>query len=111
MANYNYFYLNKFNKIGDLCLSKKVFVSLGLHALDSVKEVIKRTNKKGINLNDEVSVSIKDNHVIYRFNVDVEKGVDVENVKDSIKNIVTTDLLIHCDPVPFQIETKVNVKN
>lgn len=42
----SYIYLNKFNNIGDLCLSKKVFVSLGLHALDSIKEVIKRTNKK-----------------------------------------------------------------
>ena len=60
----SYIYLNKFNNIGDLCLSKKVFVSLGLHALDSIKEVIKRTNKQGINLNDEVNVTIKDNGLV-----------------------------------------------
>ena len=100
----SYIYLNKFNNTGDLCLSKKVFVSLGLHALDSIKEVIKRTNKKGINLNDEVNVTIKDNRVYYRFNVDI-------NANDSIEDIVTTDLLIMCDIVPIDIETKIRKIN
>ena len=81
----SYIYLNKFNNTGDLCLSKKVFVSLGLHALDSIKEVIKRTNKKGINLNDEVNVTIKDNRVYYRFNVDINANVNEEYVKNSIE--------------------------
>lgn len=103
----SYIYLNKFNNIGDLCLSKKVFVSLGIHALDSIKEVIKRTNKSGINLNDEVNVTIRDNRVYYRFNVDIDKNVNEEYVKNSIEDIVTTDLLLLCDAVPIEIETKV----
>lgn len=107
----SYIYLNKFNNIGDLCLSKKVFVSLGLHALDSIKEVIKRTNKKGINLNDEVNVTIKDNRVYYRFNVDINANVNEEYVKNSIEDIVTTDLLIMCDIVPIDIEIKIRKIN
>ncbi len=103
----NYVYLNRFNNSGTIALSKKVFVSLGEHALNSVKEVIKRTNKKGINLNDDVIVNIKDNKVFYRFNVLVEKDVDVDQVKSNISDIITTNLLMICDVAPFDIEIKV----
>lgn len=103
----SYVYLNKFNNTGDLCLSKIVFISLGIHALDSVKEVIKRTNKSGISLNDNVSVTIKDNCVYYKFDVMINKDINEEYVRNSIEDIVTTDLLILCDAVPIKIETKI----
>ena len=107
----SYIYLNKYNNIGEICLSKKVFDTLGNNDLDSIKEVIKRTNKKGINLNDEVNVTIKDNRVYYRFNVDINANVNEEYVKNSIEDIVTTDLLIMCDIVPIDIETKIRKIN
>lgn len=107
----SYVSLNKFNSTGNLFLSKKVFISLGLYALDSIKEVIKRTNKQGIKLNDEVNVMIKNNSVYYRFNVDINYDVNEEYVKNSIQDIVTTDLLIMCDVVPINIETKIRKIN
>lgn len=103
----NYVFLNRFNNAGSLALSKKVFLSLGEHALCSVKEIIKRNNKKGINLNDTVQVNIKNNKVNYKFNVLVDNDVDEEGVKASIKDIITTSLLMICDVAPFDIDVKV----
>lgn len=106
----NYVQLNKFNSNGALCLSSNVFRSLGLLALDNVKEVIKRTDKKGIKLNDEVNVTIKDDVVKYYFDVEIDKGISEARVKESIIDIVTTNLILVLDSVPFEIKTKIRKK-
>ena len=104
----NYVSLERFSRsIGDVGLSKEVFMSLGTHAIDSVKSVMKLTNKTGINLKDEVAVTIKNNRVTYKFDVEIEEGVDENSVRNSITDIVTTNLLMICEAVPFDIETRI----
>lgn len=104
----NYVSLERFSRtIGDVGLSKDVFMSLGTHAIESVKNVMKLTNKTGINLQDDVAVTIRNNRVTYKFDVEIEEGVDEEMVKNSITDIVTTNLLMICDAVPFDIETRI----
>ncbi|MBO8427204.1 MAG: hypothetical protein IAC58_01430 [Firmicutes bacterium] len=103
----NYVFLNRYNNDGILALSKKVFLSLGEHALYNVKEIIKKSNKKGINLNDQVQVAIKNNRVNYKFNMMVDTDVDDELLKTSIKDIIATNLLMICDFASFDIDVKV----
>jgi len=103
----NYIILNKNSSSGNLFLSKKVFYTLGINSLNSVRAVISKTNKKGIDLNNSVIVSIKNNSVKYRFNVTIRKDVDENSIKNSIVDIITTNLLIYCEIVPFDIDIKV----
>ena len=37
----------------------------------------------------------------------INKDINEEYVRNSIEDIVTTDLLILCDAVPIKIETKI----
>ena len=104
--------LERFSKtVGDVNLSKAVFQSLGDHAVDNVRHVLELTKRQGINVLDGCLVTLKNNKVYYEFTAEIDDGVDETQVRNSIEDIVTTNLLMICDVIPFEISTKIIKKS
>ena len=106
----NYVILNKnnnYNNSGNLSLSKKVFYTLGINSLNSVRAIIEKNNKQGIDLKNAVNVAIRNNRVLYKFNLNIDASKDEETIRNSITDIITTNLLIYCDIVPFDVDVRI----
>ncbi len=103
----NYVYLNRYNSTGNLALSKRVFLSLGEHALINAKKIFEQKQEENVEIKDTIKVDLKDDLVAYRFYVETKNGVDNEAIKENIHDIITTSLMMVCDVIPFDIDIKV----
>lgn len=104
-----YVTLNKNSKKGEIGLSKNVFLAIAENSLKQINGIISiNEEEKTVVDKNNVEVSFKDGKAIYKILVNVKDGVDEENIKTKIKEVLTNNLLYMLDTAPFEIIVKIN---
>lgn len=85
---------------GKLGLSTKVFTEVANHVVKSIKEIVRDKNTI-------VTAQIKNNTVNYKIVVYVKKGINVDNIKETLEEKITNSLLLTCETVPVEMNIKV----
>ena len=101
----SYVYLQHYTTQGDLGISRDVFVTLGEHVVNYVRENI---NEKLVTIDDNVEVTIKSNRVYYRFFITKLGEYSTKKIETLITNYVNSNLMMICDIVPFEISLKIS---
>ena len=98
----DYIYINKYEKGGDLAISRKVVVRLATAAIGHT------SLKNSINLKEPVRVIFKkDGKVIVNLKVTVKRGVKPQTVCEELQKEIKHALEVYVESIPFEIEISV----
>lgn len=100
----SYVYLQHYTSQGDLGISKEVFVTLGQHVIDYVKEHL---NDDKLEISNDVEVNIKNNKAYYKFLITSKGKANTKKIETYITDYINSNLLMICDNVPFEISIKI----
>lgn len=96
----NYLYLENYNNIVNLGISKKVFITIGEGALKTISEL------KTL-LNDiKVDVVLRSTKVIYKIDIKSNTNLNEKHLIEEINSSVVNNLLTFCDAVPFDVDVR-----
>ncbi len=98
----SYIYLQRYNKNGELAISKKVFQTVGEESLRNIDGLLKKEAKVEKS-KPTVVVIIKNNKLSYKFNLLLDKNVSKEIIQEQIIRQLNNNLLNHCDNVPYEV--------
>ena len=100
-----YVYLNNIRKSTVRSgISTKVFNFIAEKALKNVNGIILDDD------NNNVSIGLKNNVVVFRITTVIKKGLDKEAVKKEINEYITNTMNFICDSMPFEITIKLYEK-
>lgn len=102
----NYVYIQHYTSLGDLGISRDVFVTLGNHVIEHVRN--KNKDITDFVISDEVDVNIRNNRVIYTFFITKQPKFNIKSIEKCISDYVNNNLLMICEVVPFEVTLKIS---
>lgn len=107
-----YVYIENYNKLGTMALSKDVFEQIVHIVTDNImNQSSSKNNKKRISLNSPARVQIRNGQVLVNVDVTISNGENVAQMCKILQEEIANALTAQTEMIPFRIDIKVsNIK-
>lgn len=110
----SYVYIENYNKLGTMALSREVFEQIVHEVTDSLTNNSKdndKTTKKLITLCHQPKVMIRNGQVNVSIDVNIARGQNVASLCKELQEEIASSLTALTEMIPFRIDIKViNIK-